>query len=172
MSQLTSEQLLDALALRDLTDPAGGRHCMQDLVAEMATALQSTWRLPVIAWRGPRIVDVADNYDRLGYPPDRPARAARYSRYVSSTRLLRTHTTAAIPSALRALANAAPRDVLIAVPGMVWRRDVIDRLHVGEPHQLDLWRVRRHGPPLTVDDLERMVDVTLALVDAAREVRS
>ena len=154
MSQLTSEQLLEALTLRDLTDPAGGQHCMQDLVAELAAALQSTWRLPLIAWRGPRIVDVADNYDRLGYPPDGPARAARYSRYVSSTRLLRAHTTAAIPSALRALADAAPHDVLIAVPGIVWRRDVIDRLHVGEPHQLDLWRIASR--PLTDADLDAM----------------
>jgi phenylalanyl-tRNA synthetase alpha chain len=31
-------------------------------------------------WPGERIVAVADNYDALGYPPDGPARDARYTR--------------------------------------------------------------------------------------------
>jgi phenylalanyl-tRNA synthetase alpha chain len=28
-------------------------------------------------------------------------------------------------------------------PGLVYRRDVVDRLHVGEPHQVDLWIARQ-----------------------------
>lgn len=28
-------------------------------------------------------------------------------------------------------------------PGLVYRRDVVDRLHVGEPHQVDLWIARK-----------------------------
>jgi phenylalanyl-tRNA synthetase alpha chain len=27
-------------------------------------------------------------------------------------------------------------------PGLVYRRDAVDRHHVGEPHQVDLWRIR------------------------------
>jgi phenylalanyl-tRNA synthetase alpha chain len=42
---------------------------------------------------------------------------------------------------LRSLALNPYDDVLLACPGLVYRRDVVDRLHVGEPHQLDLWRV-------------------------------
>jgi phenylalanyl-tRNA synthetase alpha chain len=164
---ITPAQLADALALRDLTDRAAGEHCMQQLVAAAVDALTACWGCPALTWRGERVVDVADNYDRLGYPPDGPARDARYSRYVAPGRLLRAHTSAAIPGALRALAAAPPEDVVIAVPGLVWRRDSIDRLHVGEPHQLDLWRVTR--TPMTEADLEAMIAAVVpALVPGAR----
>jgi phenylalanyl-tRNA synthetase alpha chain len=52
--------------------------------------------------------------------------------------MLRTHTTAAIPAALAATGT----NRLIVCPGSVYRRDVVDRLHVGEPHQADIWIVR------------------------------
>ena len=84
------------------------------------------------------------NYEVLGYPAGAPAREARYTRYVDDRRLLRTHMTAMVPEALRRLARPGDADdVVVACPGLVYRRDVVDRLHVGEPHQLDLWRVRR-----------------------------
>jgi phenylalanyl-tRNA synthetase alpha chain len=43
----------------------------------------------------------------------------------------------------------------VCAPGLVYRRDAIDCLHVGEPHQLDLWRIteRAMAPP----DLEAMI---------------
>ena len=68
-----------------------------------------------------------DNYDRLGYPPDGAARDARYTRYVCETALLRTQTSAMLPPLLRALAAAPPEDVVLSCPGLVYRRDVIDR---------------------------------------------
>src|SRR6188472_2373652 len=139
MSYLTSEQLHAALTLPDLTDSASGAHCMQQLVAAAVGALSGAWSVPALVWRGDRVVSVTDNYDALGYPSEGPARERRYSRYVAAGRLLRTQTSASVPGALRALAPAA--EALIVVPGLVWRRDVIDRLHVGAPHQLDLWRV-------------------------------
>jgi phenylalanyl-tRNA synthetase alpha chain len=163
---ITAAQLADAQALRDLTDPAAGEHCMQQLVAAAVDALTARWGCRALTWRGERVVDVVDNYDRLGYPADGPARDARYSRYVDGRRLLRTHTSAAIPGALRALAGSPPDDLLIVVPGLVWRRDSIDRLHVGEPHQLDLWRIARR--PMTEADLHGMIDaVVAALVPGA-----
>jgi len=90
-------------------------------------------------YRGERIVAVADNYDRLGYSPAAAARDARYTRYVDRERMLRSQTSALIPGALRELAGR--REALIACPGIVYRRDAIDRLHTGTPHQLDLWRI-------------------------------
>ena len=141
MPYLTEDQLARALTLADLTDPAYGPHCMQHLVAGATGALRERWRCPVLVHRAERVVAVTDNYDALGYPPDGPARESRYTRYVDAGRLLRSQTSAAVPSALRALAPTAPDDVLVCAPGLVYRRDAIDRLHVGEPHQLDLWRV-------------------------------
>jgi phenylalanyl-tRNA synthetase alpha chain len=155
MSYLSEEQLGRALTLADLTDPAYGPHCMQQLVAGATDALRGRWGCPVLVHRAGRVVSVADNYDALGYPPDGPARDRRYTRYVGAGRLLRTQTSAAIPSALRELAPTAPDDVLVCAPGLVYRRDAIDRLHVGEPHQLDLWRVTAR--PMAPLDLEAMI---------------
>jgi len=67
-----------------------------------------------------------------------------------------------VPAALRGLAGR-DEDVVVACPGLVYRRDVVDRLHVGEPHQLDLWRVRS-GPRLGRRDLEQMIELVVSAV--------
>jgi phenylalanyl-tRNA synthetase alpha chain len=146
-----------ALAVRDLTDAALGPHAMQLLVQHAIDALRDAWGCPVIVYRAPPLVPVADNYDDLHYPPGGAARDARYTRYINIGMLLRTQTSAMIPRALRMLAAAQYDDVLIACPGLTWRRDAIDRLHVGEPQQLDLWRIARR--PLGADDLQYMINV-------------
>jgi phenylalanyl-tRNA synthetase alpha chain len=56
-----------------------------------------------------------------------------YTRYVDGRRLLRSHATAMIPDALRALAADPADDVLLVCPGVVHRRDAIDRLHAATP---------------------------------------
>jgi phenylalanyl-tRNA synthetase alpha chain len=71
--------------------------------------------------------------------------------------VLRSHTSALIPSALGALAVDPPEDVLIACPGITYRRDAIDRLHTGTPHQLDLWRVTRRA--IGIEDLDEMIGI-------------
>jgi phenylalanyl-tRNA synthetase alpha chain len=78
--------------------------------------------------------------------------------------MLRSHTSAHIPSLLRGLAAGGPDEVLLSVPGLCYRRDAIDRQHVGEPHQLDLWRIQRGGDPLTENDLMAMVRVVVEAV--------
>jgi phenylalanyl-tRNA synthetase alpha chain len=167
MSYLTQVQLRRALTLADLTDPAYGPHCMQQLVAGATHALRARWGCPIMVHRASRVVAVADNYDALGYPPDGPARESRYTRYVDADHLLRSQTSAAVPSALCQLAATAPDDVLVCVPGLVYRRDAIDRLHVGEPHQLDLWRVTAR--PMAPLDLEGMIAAVVeALLPGAR----
>ena len=154
---LDSESYGRALALRDLTDAALGPHAMQLLVRDAVAALAERWRCAVVVHRAPPVVTIAENYDALGYPPGGAARDARYTRYVGADRLLRTQTSAMIPAALRMLAPARYDDVLLVCPGLTYRRDAIDRLHVGEPHQLDLWRIARR--PLGRAALEEMIDV-------------
>lgn len=158
---ITPAELARALALRDLSDPDRGLHAMQLLVAAITSALKAAWGCPVRTYRAGPVVTVEDNYGVLGYPPDAPAREARYSRYVDGERMLRAHTTAMVPAALRALADGP--DQVVACPGLVYRRDVVDRLHVGEPHQLDLWRARRDDP-LTESDLDEMVALVVSAV--------
>ncbi len=167
---LSPEALERALALRDLTDPSQGPHAMQQLVASAVAALAGRWGCPVIAERAEPVITVADNYDRLLYPPGGAARDARYTRYVTRDTLLRTQTSAMIPPLLRRLAAAPPEDVLVACPGLVWRRDRLDRLHVGEPHQLDLWRIRR-GPALDNAELDEMIRLVVGAVAPGRAIR-
>jgi phenylalanyl-tRNA synthetase alpha chain len=149
---LTPEQLARDLAIRDLTDPAAGPHALQVLIDDAVAALD----VPAAReCRGPRIVDRGDNYDALGFPTASVTRDARYTRYVDGDRLLRSHSSAMVPPALRSLDRSIP-DQLLVCPGIVFRRDAIDRLHTGTPHQLDLWRIAER--PLTVDDLDEMID--------------
>jgi phenylalanyl-tRNA synthetase alpha chain len=75
--------------------------------------------------------------------------------------MLRSHTSADLPRALEDYEGRSGIDELIVVPGLVYRRDVVDRSHVGEPHQVDLWRIR--DTPDTSD--EDMLAMIAALVE-------
>lgn len=169
-SILSAADLRRALAVPDLTDPAGPPHAMRRLVDDVTAALAAAWEIDVLIDRQSPIVSIADNYDRLHYPPDGAARDARYTRYVCESALLRTQTSAMIPALLRRLAGQAPPDILLACPGLVYRRDCIDRLHTGEPHQLDLWRVARTRE-LDREALQRMIEVALGALLPGREYR-
>jgi phenylalanyl-tRNA synthetase alpha chain len=159
VSYLRPEQLRLDLAIRDLSEPAEGRHAIQILVDRAVAGLARAWGGEVRWCRGPRIVPVADNYDRLGYAAEAITREARYTRYVDAGHMLRSHSSAMIPPALRRLARKPGDDVLLACPGIVYRRDAIDWQHTGTPHQLDLWRITRRamGGP----DLDQMIAVLL-----------
>ncbi|MGY4974373.1 hypothetical protein [Streptomyces sp. NEAU-S7GS2] len=140
-AHLSAEQLARDLSIRDLTDPAAGPHAVQLVLDRAVGRLADRWGCEVRWWRGERIVTVEDNYDNLGYRSDDITRDSRYTRYVDDQRMLRSHSSALIPAALRALAAEPADDVLLVCPGLVYRRDSIDRLHTGTPHQLDLWRI-------------------------------
>ena len=105
VSYLDPLQLQRDLGLRDLSDPGEGRHAIQILISHAVEGLCDAWGCEVRWCRGPRIVPVADNYDRLGYPAEAITREARYTRYVDAGHMLRSHTSAMIPPALRRLAR-------------------------------------------------------------------
>jgi phenylalanyl-tRNA synthetase alpha chain len=123
---------------------------------------------------------VEDNYDRLGYDLGDITRDSRYTRYVGETVMLRSHTSAGVPPALRCLAREGAqgddhlggrlRDVLLVLPGLCYRRDSIDRLHVGTPHQVDLWRIA--PTPLDEAELDEMIALVVAAVLSGAEWRT
>jgi len=160
---MTIDRLTHDLTLRDLSDPAHGPHAMQLLLDQVASALGTAWGVPADVIRTGPVVSIADNYDRLGYDAAAVTRDSRYSRYVDADTMLRSHTTAAIPRLLDALDNDADHDRVLVLPGLVYRRDSIDRSHVGEPHQVDLWRIRS-AADLGEDDLVRMISVLVDVV--------
>jgi phenylalanyl-tRNA synthetase alpha chain len=160
MMYLTPQALAADLEIRDLTDPAQGPHALQLIVEEILTAVTARWNADLVVHRGERIVDVADNYDRLGYTADATTRDARYTRYVDANRLLRSQTSALVPRALRRIAATGRTEVVVACPGMVYRRDSIDRLHTGTPHQLDVWRLTG-GRVLGRPDLLELIELAV-----------
>jgi phenylalanyl-tRNA synthetase alpha chain len=157
---LSAAEIRGALSLRDLTDPASGAgepHAMQEILHGLVKALETAWGAPGTILREVGVVSVQDNYDRLLYDPEAAARNRRYTRYLSPGIMLRSHTSAGVHRGLKGLEG---RDGLLILPGLVYRRDVIDRLHVGEPHQVDLWRVS-HGPTMTRAHLLEMIDLVV-----------
>jgi phenylalanyl-tRNA synthetase alpha chain len=160
---LDVDAVVRALTLRDLTDPAAGAHAVQLVLDEIVDALARRWGVAVERHRALPIVTARDNYQRLYVPEDAAALDARYTRWLGPGVLLRTQTSAMIPPLLDRIAAAgpdAPGDVLLCCAGLVYRRDAINRTHVGEPHQVDLWRVRRG--PLDGGDLREMIDAVVA----------
>lgn len=154
---LSLTELNAALSVRDLADPAAGSHAMQELLTQLLSQLDVQWRVPQQIHRLNPLVATRDNYDRLGYSAGAITRDSRYSRHVSPTVMLRSHTSAGMPALLESLQSTDDRyDVLHVLPGLVYRRDAVDQQHVGTPHQLDLWRVKARGL-LGLDELKSMM---------------
>ena len=162
VTHLRSDALARDLSIRDLTDPAQGPHALQLLLEEIVSSLQRRWpETEVRVVRADPIVTLADNYWNLGYAPDAVTVDSRYTRYVDDGHVLRSHSSALIPPALRALAKTAQADptgmdVLLVCPGLCYRRDAVDRLHTGTPHQVDLWRITNRRS-LGEADLQDMI---------------
>jgi len=161
-----------ALETRDLTNPLEGPHAMQLLIDGVERALSDLWGMTVLRHRANPVIPLEDNYDRLRYPPDAVARDARYTRYISSELVLRTHTSAMIPALLERLGQDPRDDTVVSCPGIVYRRDAIDRTHTGEAHQVDLWRIRTLPRRLGPADLEEMIDGIVEHVLPGRAYRT
>lgn len=144
IKKINIDQLRYALNLRDLTDVNDGHHAMQLVMDDIIQALISKWQCNLKIYRESPIVSIEENYDRLNYPRDGASRNSRYTRYVCDTALLRTQASAMAPNAMKELSNNMPDDILIALPGLTYRRDCVDRIHSAEPHHLDLWRLKKH----------------------------
>jgi phenylalanyl-tRNA synthetase alpha chain len=161
---LTPTELQSALELRDLSDPGQGPHAMSLLLADITRALERLWNIGAETHRLSPLVATADNYDRLGYSPNDVTRDSRYSRHVSPTVMLRSHTSAGVPALLDSLRTEMGHyDRIHALPGLVYRRDSIDRTHVGAPHQVDLWRLKARGL-LGAAELDQMMAAVVEAV--------
>lgn len=133
---LSESEVVHALELLDLTTQKD--HAIGLMVEEIKNALETKFNVSAEIVRHARIVAVEDNYGRLYYPEDTITKSSRYTRWINDTALLRTHMTAVVPSKLKDLTKD---DSLLLCPGIVFRRDVVDKTHVGEPHQMDVWRI-------------------------------
>lgn len=162
---MSPDRLAASLAISDLSDPKNGLHAINIIVEKIQQALRKAF--PETSIEELRIhpeVSVEDNFDNLLFPLDNAGRSSRYTRYVTPATVLRTHTSAAIPSWLKTIAKNESSDSLVVLPGMCYRRDVVDKTHCAEPHQMDVWRIRQGQPTFARADLITLIEVILEAV--------
>lgn len=160
------KKLERVLNIKDLTDPKNGIHAI-NLVIErlrLSIAKEEGWPMPDIRRSSP-ISSVENEFDRLYFPPDSPNRLPRYTRYIDKKRVLRTHTTSIIPDILLEIRKNGTNDYAVFCPGICYRRDVVDKKHTGEPHQMDIWRIKkdlsRLGRKELIDLIESVIEATI-----------
>lgn len=130
-----------ALELEDLTESDNPPHAIGLLLAEVLAGLVLRgWPMGQVL-RGARVVSAQENYGLLGYEPGEITLGSEHTRWVTKDSLLRTQTTSLIPIALQRAAHTrqAGELMLLAAPGITFRRDSRDRWHCAEPHQMDIW---------------------------------
>ena len=138
---LTEASVHEALLLDDLTEKSNPDHALRLLLDEVLLGLaQNGWPRAQLQV-GPRIVSAEENYGLLGYDPKETTLGSEHTRWVDEHSLLRTQTTSQIPAALKLAAQGRQpgQTVLLAAPGITFRRDSRDRWHCAEPHQMDIW---------------------------------
>jgi len=153
----------EALELDDLTELKHTAHAIGLLLDEVLEGLKARGWPDAQVLRGPRIVSAQENYGLLGYDPAEVTLGSEHTRWVDEHSLLRTQTTSQIPKALQQAAQnrKAGELILLAAPGITFRRDSRDRWHCAEPHQMDIWvlgdpqlSTREHLLRLVADILE------------------
>lgn len=87
-------------------------------------------------------VEAKDNFDTLLFTPGNPGRSSTYTRYTDVNHVLRTHTSASIPSVFEKLSKKNIDRSTFVLPGLVYRRDVIDPKHLDVFHQIDVWTIQ------------------------------
>jgi phenylalanyl-tRNA synthetase alpha chain len=108
------------------------------IVETIKNELSKNYKCDINTIRKSPIVSVVDNYDKLYYPQDTITKS-RYTHWVDRDYFKNTYNIRYIPNLLKELES---EDSIYLLPGIVYRRDVIDRCHVGEPHQMDIWHIR------------------------------
>ncbi len=122
LNYLAPTRLTAASSVPELSEPSCG-HALAHLAAAVSGALAARWGVPVEEHRPGPLVSVRDNYDRPCFSLDNVTRDSRYSRHVSPTVMLRSHTSAGMPAVL---------------PGARWRAVPSIHPHTSTGVQLDV----------------------------------
>lgn len=160
MKYLSEEKLNKSLSMMDLSHQSG--HVLNLLVNKIKDRLENYYQLPIEVNQGNPIVSVEDNYTLLGYSLDEITLTDRYTRYIDQNTVLRTQMTVLMPSLLRKYKNK-PEDKIYLSHGLVYRRDVVDRSHVAEPHQMDIWLLKEGL--CSNQDLIKLIKVLINLIE-------
>jgi phenylalanyl-tRNA synthetase alpha chain len=156
---LTSAQLEDLLAKKDLTEQSD--HCVSIIVERIRQKLEKKYSIAPSIEKGTKVVSAHDNYYALGYDKNEVTLGTRYTKYLNETDMLRTQMSSVIPPLLRNYQKNG--DKLWMCPGIVYRRDVRDKTHVGEPHQMDVWYLTSQSQ--TRQDLIELVETIISVIE-------
>ena len=145
--EVSSKEAIDKLlTVSDLTlpTPTGTeRNIIGKVFDQVVKKLEENNFPNITVIRGDAVVSVDDNFDRLLFSPGNPGRSSTYTRYTDENHILRTHTTALIPSTFEKLDQASLDKQTFVLPGLAYRRDVIDPRHLDVFHQIDVWTLQR-----------------------------
>lgn len=108
----------------------GRRHPLTIMMAEIERIFSAMGFSLV---HGPEIETEHYNFEALNIPADHPARDEQDSFYITSSFLLRTHTS---PVQIRVMKKTKP-PIRVIVPGRCFRRDAVDASHLHTFHQVE-----------------------------------
>ena len=146
--EVSSHETIDKLlAVKDLTLPTEDgqeRNIIGKVYDQVITKLKENNFPDIKVIRGDANVLASDNFDSLLFSPGNPGRSATYTRYTDEDHVLRTHTSALIPVTFKNLNKEEIDNSTFVIPGLVYRRDVIDPRHLDVFHQIDVWTLQRN----------------------------
>ena len=101
-----AETIERLLSVEDLTLPTENgreRNIIGKIYDQVISKLNEHNFPNISVVRGDANVDAKDNFDRLLFSPGNPGRSSTYTRYTDENHVLRTHTSALIPSTFEKL---------------------------------------------------------------------
>jgi phenylalanyl-tRNA synthetase alpha chain len=124
-----------AAAGADVTLPGrrpwvGRRHVLAQIQEELLDLFHG---LGYSVYTSPEVETEENNFGRLNFPPDHPARDMHDTYWVEGGHLLRTHTS---PGWVRAMMERKP-PLRLVFPGRVYRAEQVDASHMDQFHQID-----------------------------------
>ncbi len=125
-----SEKRIIDLTLPGKLKPSGSRHILTQTVDEVKNIFKG---LGFAVALGPEIESDYYNFEALNFPPDHPARDMQDTYFVSSSYVLRTHTT---PVQIRIMEKHEP-PVRAIMPGRVYRNEAVSARSYCMFHQVD-----------------------------------
>lgn len=140
------ETIEKLLSIEDLTlpTPEGQERNIIGKVYDQVINKLTEYQFPNIqVIRGDATVNAKDNFDSLLFSPGNPGRSSTYTRYVDEDHVLKTHTSALVPSTFNNLQKSIDH-ITFVFPGLAYRRDVIDPRHLDVFHQIDVWTLQEN----------------------------
>ncbi len=132
------------LSVKDLTEPTKEgeeRNIIGKVYDQVIKKLEEHNFPDIHVVRASPIVPASDNFDSLLFSPGNPGRSSTYTRYTDPDHVLRTHTSALIPMTFKNFKKDIDHSTFV-LPGLVYRRDVIDPRHLDVFHQIDVWTLQ------------------------------